>query len=179
MENHIKYHLGYRAFFILLSKKIKLVLALFGVALLAWYARGWFPEDYSRWGWNTFLVALVASATYFAIILISTFWEHNLYTYTFTKDAFIVAHGWFMHEEIAALYHQIQSVNIRRNAFDRMFGVSQIVISMVGESQGRVQIVLPGVGIKRARMVQEELLGRARKSAAMPYRAEEDEEEEN
>jgi len=44
----------------------------------------------------------------------------HFYTYMFTDEAFIMTSGYIVRNELAALYHQIQNVNIQRNPLDRL-----------------------------------------------------------
>ena len=97
--------------------------------------------------------------------------EYHFYTYTFTDEAFIMTSGYIVRNELAALYHQIQNVNIQRGPLDRLAGVSQIVIFMNGSehSGAHNKIVLPAVGKTKAKLVQKELLVRARKHVMGGY----------
>ena len=83
----------------------------------------------------------------------------------FTDEAFIMTSGYIVRNELAALYHQIQNVSIQRNPLDRLVGVSRIVIVMTGSEHDAAhnKIVLPAVGKTKAKLVQKELLIRARK----------------
>lgn len=165
MENHRKHSLGKRAFVLFLSKRIKLVIFLFALTPAAWYSERWTPISYAPWvDYGVQLLALL-SALYFLAILLWTWLEYHFYTYTFTDEAFVMTYGYVVRNELAALYHQIQNVNIQRSPLDRMTGVSQIVIFMNGSehSGAHNKIVLPAVGKKKAKLVQQELLMRARR----------------
>ena len=93
-----------------------------------------------------------------------TYMEYHFYTYMFTDEAFIMTSGYIMRNELAALYHQIQNVSIQRRPLDRLAGVSKIVIFMNGAEKDAAhnKIVLPAVGKTKAKLVQKELLMRAR-----------------
>ncbi len=161
--------LGQRAFTLFLFKRIKFALFLFLLSWVAWRYEHLAPEEYTLWVTLGVQLLFALSMAYFALILIRTFLEYRRYTYRFTDEAFIVTEGYLVRNEFGAVYHQIQSVNIRRTPLDRMIGVSQLVILMVGPDREsrRAQIVLPGVGKTRAKLVQKELLIRARKHATM------------
>jgi uncharacterized membrane protein YdbT with pleckstrin-like domain len=168
MEDHHKHSLGKRAFLLFLSKRMKLVIFLFALTLGAWYGERWIPQAdpvYLIWADFAVKVLAAASAAYFAGILIWTWLEYHFYTYMFTDEAFIMTYGYIVRNELAALYHQIQNVNIQRSPLDRITGVSQIVIFMNGSERDGAhnKIVLPAVGKKKAKLVQKELLVRARR----------------
>jgi len=162
-----KHSLGHRAFFLFLSKRVMIFLVPFALTLGAWYAERWVPPDYMLWGVYVTEGLLILSIALFAVVILRTYFEYRYYTYLFTDDAFIMTYGYMVRNEIATLYHQIQNVNIQRSMLDRMVGVSQIIILMTGSdrSSGRNQIVLPAIGNRKARLVQAELLKRARRHA--------------
>lgn len=164
MENYKKHSLGHRAFFLFLSKRIKLVIFFFVLTGFAWYAQRWVPtNDLYISNYIVEIMALL-SAAYFVMVLFWTYMEYRFYTFMFTEEAFIMTAGYVIRNETAALYHQIQNVNIQRGPLDRAVGVSQIVIFMTGNEKESThnKIVLPGVGKTKAKMVQKELLVRAR-----------------
>src|ERR1700722_17305725 len=165
MENHRKHSLGKRAYLLFLSKRIKFVIFLFVLTIAAWYSERWAPAYYLPFvQYGVELLALF-SVLYFLAMLLVTWMEYHFYTYTFTDEAFVMTQGYVVRNELAALYHQIQNVNIQRGPLDRMAGVSQIVIFMNGGEHSGAQnkIVLPAVSKKKAKLVQQELLVRARR----------------
>ena len=95
--------------------------------------------------------------------------EYRYYTYFFSEDAFIMTYGYMVRNEVATLYHHIQNVNIERSVLDRAIGVSKLIIMMTGSDRDtrRNQIVLPAVGKRKAKLVQIELLRRARRHAGI------------
>ena len=165
MDNHEKHSLGSRAFAFFLLKRSKVVLFLLALTAAAWYAERWIPADYQTWGQYVGQFLLLLSGIYLLIVLTYSYLEYHYYTFMFTEEAFIMNYGYIIRQEVAALYHQIQNVNINRGPLDRMTGVSQIVIFMTGSEQGsgHNKIILPTVGKAKAKMVQKELLTRARR----------------
>ncbi len=164
MDNHRKHSLGKRAYLLFLSKRIKLVIFFFVLTGAAWYSERWSPPyDTPFIEYGVQLLALF-SVLYLVAMLLWTWLEYHYYTYTFTEEAFVMTYGYVMRNELAALYHQIQNVNIQRSPLDRLAGVSQIVILMNGAQHdvAHNKIVLPAVGKTKAKLVQKELLIRAR-----------------
>jgi len=164
MNTQGRHFLGRRAFILFLLRRIKFSLFLFGLTWFVWYSERWVLQPYFDWVEYATKLLLLLSAAYFLLVFLRTYFEYHCYTYTFTKEAFIMTNGYIVRNEIAAVYHQIQNVNIKRTALDRFMGVSQLVIVMAGlEREGhRTQIILPGVGKAKAKWVQKELLMRAR-----------------
>ena len=168
LETRRRHSLGKRAFLLFLSKRITLVVFLFAFAGAAWYSEQWVPPAYAPYvDYGVSLLGLLA-VLYFLAILLWTWLEYHYYTYTFTDEAFVMTYGYVVRNELAALYHQIQNVNIERHPFDRMIGVSRIIIYMTGAERDAAhnKIVLPAVGKRKAKLVQKELLMRARRNAA-------------
>jgi uncharacterized membrane protein YdbT with pleckstrin-like domain len=167
-ENDKKHRLGHRAFTLFLMRRIKYFFFLAALTFAMWYAQRWAPPEYAPWA--QYLVELVGmlSIAFFVFIFLRTYLEYRYYTYLFTDEAFMMTSGYMIRTEVAALYHQIQNVNIVRAPLDRLIGVSRIVIFMTGDkSSPQNQIMLPGVGKTKAKHVQRELLTRARKHFAM------------
>jgi uncharacterized membrane protein YdbT with pleckstrin-like domain len=164
MENHRTHSLGKRAFLLFLSRRMRLVLFLFVLTAAAWYSERWSPPDYAPFvDYGVSLLALF-SVLYFLAVILWTYMEYHFYTYMFTDEAFIMTSGYMMRTELAALYHQIQNVSIQRNPFERLIGISKIVIFMNGSEKDAAhnKIILPAVGKTKAKLVQKELLIRAR-----------------
>jgi len=165
MDNHEKHSLGSRAFTFFLLKRIKLAAFLLILAGAVWYSLQWLPSFYLFWGeYVAKLIALLGSA-YFVLMFIITYLEYRYYTFMFTEEAFIMTFGYITRKEVAALYHQIQNVNINRGPLDRLTGVSQVIIFMTGSERDPThnKIILPTVGKAKAKLVQKELLMRARR----------------
>ncbi len=168
MENDQKHSLGHRAYLLFLSKRIKLVIFFFALTVAAWYSERWAPASYAPFvDYGVSLLALF-SVLYLLAIMLWTYMEYHFYTYMFTDEAFVMTSGYVIRNELAALYHQIQNVSIQRGPLDRLAGVSQIVIVMTGSERDPAhnKITLPAVGKTKARIVQKELLVRARKHVA-------------
>jgi len=165
MDNHKKHSLGRRAFLVFLSRRIPFVIFAFAIPAAIWYGERWLPQSYFIWEDYAAKLLLLLAAAYFLFVLLQTYLAYRFYTYTFTDEAFIMTSGYITRSEVAALYHQIQNVNVRRTPLDRLIGVSQITIIMNGTDRDAPhnKIVLPSVGRKKARLVQKELLVRARR----------------
>lgn len=173
VDNHIKHRLGHRAFFLFLARRLKPVIFLTVVTVAIWYGERWLPADYLLWSdYAVKLFALVTGA-YLVGLLLLTYMEYRVYTYMFTDEAFLMTSGIAVRNEVAALYHQIQNVNISRSVLDRAIGVSKIIILMTGSDVNTAhnRIVLPAVGKRKAQLVQKELLTRARRHAGRPSSA--------
>lgn len=166
MDNDKKHSLGSRAFFLFLSRKVKWTVIFVLFTLFCWYIERWLPIAYLPWAQEIVFLLWAFTVAIFAFTVFEAWLEYRYYTYTFTEEAFIMTYGYFLRIEMAAPYHQIQNVSIQRSILDRFIGVSQIVIFLTGSEQsGHNKLVLPAVGSKKAKLVQKELLVRARHHA--------------
>jgi membrane protein YdbS with pleckstrin-like domain len=167
MENHKKHSLGGRAFLLFFFRRLKGPIILFIFAWAAWYGEQWLPAGSVASPWVSYAaqVLLLAATLYLLVMLLVAYLIYRAHTYMFTEEAFMMASGVTTRNEIAALYHQIQNVNVNRSPTDRLLGVSQIVIFMTGSEReaGHTKIVLPALGKAKAKLVQGELLTRARR----------------
>lgn len=160
-----KYSLGHRALILFFFHKLKWSLLLFAVGGLLWYMAQSLAADSAVWTMFAAQVTLFTAGIALIITFLVVYLEYRVYTYMFTNEAFIVTSGLIMRKEIAALYHQVQNVNIQRSPLNRLIGVSEIIILMTGSDTGpgKSEIILPAVGRGRAKLVQQEILKRARR----------------
>jgi uncharacterized membrane protein YdbT with pleckstrin-like domain len=167
LDNGKKHSLGQRAFLIFLFPRLKWVVFLAALTVGFWYAERWVPVDDVQWGIFATHIVFAITVAFFVFVFFETYMEYRYYTYLFSEEAFIMTYGYMTRNEIATLYHHIQNVNIERSVLDRFIGVSKLIILMTGSDREthRNQIVLPAIGRKKARIVQTELLRRARRHA--------------
>lgn len=132
---------------------------------IVWYSERWIPQSYLIWQDYAVKFLFLLGSGYFLFVLLQTYLEYRYYTFMFTEEAFIVTFGYIVRKEVAAVYHQIQNVNINRGPLDRITGVSQMVIFMTGSEKDSTHntILLPTIGKTKAKLVQKELLVRARR----------------
>ena len=149
---------------------------MLAAASAAWYGSraGWFGATGSSAGAGGGIVVAEALAAaglaWLLFAALTTYAAYRVHRYFFTEEAFMMTSGIATRNEVAALYHQIQNVNITRSPADRIWGVSQIVIFMTGSDReaGHTRIVLPALSKSKAKLVQGELLSRARRHVARP-----------
>jgi len=167
-EPYRKHSLGRRAFILFYLRKIKLPIFLGLVDVGLWYIAPIVPPDYAQWGIYIAQLVLILAVASVVAGLLFTWLEYRVQTYMFADEAFVITTGYVVRKEIAALYHQIQNVNINRSPMNRLIGISEVEILLVGADRGSAhsKIVLPAIGKTKARLVQKELLARARRHFA-------------
>ncbi len=84
------------------------------------------------------------------------------FTFILDNDAFKIKHGILSVEETAIPYRQIQSVDIKQTLFNRLIGVSQLVILTAGRGddplKGESEAEFPLIDNDLTRSLQEQLL---------------------
>ena len=119
-----------------------------------------FMDQVVIWSFVLFIVFLIVS------FLVAWLIYAN-YTFALEDDAFRISRGVFSKKETAIPYRQIRDVNIERSLYQRMYGVSKLVILTVGEeslSANVSEAVLPivdNIDKNLALTFQSELLKRA------------------
>ncbi len=162
------HHLGARAFIIFLAKHSKWPLIFLVVLVLLWTQRGFVPADYAIWTDFALKALLLMWLGLFAFVLFRSYFEYRGHSYRFDDEYFHVTNGYITRNEIGVVYHQIQHVTIKRGVFDRLIGVSHIIIvtNMVGNDPTISHITLPAINSNKARLIHRELLRKAQGNAS-------------
>ena len=160
------HRLGKRAFLLFLDKRLILPSSILLITLLIWiFELQTTSPEYAYYAGLAVKYGFLLFAVVFAIKLVATIFEYLGYSYQFDEEFFQVNRGYFARREDALAYHQIQNVNIKRGLIFRMLGLSQLIIVMSRSSsnKGEVDIVLPALDKRRAKLVQREIMHRARR----------------
>lgn len=167
MEKSKYQYLGYKTFliFTLGKSKIFFVFLLFSVilSLIANSLSGNFSLIFGKMASFGFILSFLA----FLIALFSGWLAYSNYRFLLNENAFKIRRGIFQKEEVAIPYRQIQNVNIKRNLFDQIIGVSKLIILTAGYEDKEEKIraesegVLPAIDKNLCQKIQEELLKRA------------------
>lgn len=156
------HYLGRKAFILFLVRRTKLVGFILVVSAVSAVAQYRIPAEYAELAWFAALGGLGLFVVVAVMRVIQTYIEYRSYSYKFDEEFFQVNFGYFEKNEIAIVYHHIQNAVIKRDLFDRMVGVSKLVVVMDGSKEGRENIVLPAIDKVRAKHVQKELMRQAR-----------------
>lgn len=158
-------HLGSRAFSLIVSKHARAAFLLLIIAVAAFVARGMVGN--SAFMNQVVMWSLVLFVIFLAYAFLAGWLVYVNYTFSLEADAFRISRGVFSKKETAIPYRQIRDVNIERSVYQRMYGVSKLVILTVGEeglSSGVSESVLPivdNIDKNAALVFQSELLKRA------------------
>jgi len=167
MERGKYQSLGYKTFVIFTLKRSKLFFIFLILAVIASFIAnsltGTLSQIFSKTASIGFFLALIT----ILIAILSAWLEYYNYRFLLDENAFRIRRGIIPKEEIAIPYRQIQNVNIKRNLFYQIIGVSKLIILTAGHEDKEEKIktesegILPAVDNKLAYQIQEELLKRA------------------
>ena len=110
-----------------------------------------------------FLLSLVMLGIAFLVTLL----EYSHYGIVLADDDIKITRGILREEEIGIPYRRVQRVDIERGIIDQLFGVSGLVIAMLGEedrsgTQGAgSRVILPALDKDFAEEIQNALLKKA------------------
>ena len=121
----------------------------------------------SEWFLGLSGILVFLSIVFAVIAVLVAYLEYTHYTFELTEHALIISTGIINKKEVSMPYRQIQSVDLSRDLFDQLVGLSKIVILTAGEAdQGDAadeepRGILPAIDSGRAEELQQELLKRA------------------
>lgn len=158
------HRLGPRAFFLFWSRRARWTLLALLCVIVAWVFREKMPfvAAYHVQAEIVFQIVFAVTGALFLMTSLRAFFEYRSYEYRFEREFFRLTRGYIARQEIGVVYHQIQTVTLNHNFFDRMTGISHLVIVMTGTHDAPSEVVLPALDRRKARQVQEELLRQAR-----------------
>lgn len=159
------HHLGGRAFFLFLGSRLFWMIAS-GLAIVAywWYVARIVPLRYMPYfDYSVRLFAVILMA-YVMFTVMRAFLEYYSHRYRFEDEFFHVFRGYINQDEVTVVYHQIQTVTVQRPLLARLFGVAHLQIIMGSGGEGD-SAHLRGLDAGKARLVQRELVARAKQHA--------------
>ncbi len=169
LDTERTHHLGGKAFFLFLGTRI---FWFFGIAAAIfaywWFVSGWVPFRYLPYFDYSVRLFWLLLAAYVMFGVLRAFLEYHSHRYRFEEEFFHVFRGYINQEEVNVVYQQIQTVTVKRPLLARAVGVAHLYI-MMGSGDGESEHLL-GLDVKKARLVQRELVARSRKSHETPHR---------
>lgn len=165
LDTNRTHRLGFRAFLLFLGKGIFL-LALLAIALgwVWWYGAIYIPKSYViYYDYALKLFALILGAC-FSFVFLRAFMAYQAHVYRFDDEYFHLTKGYLDRHEMGVVYHQIQTVTVRRGIGARLVGLAQLTIVTSGGQGGVHEVQLPAIDMRKARLIQQELLARAKRS---------------
>lgn len=160
------YPLGRKTFILLVLKRTAIVffplliwIALFAIKTIA-------PVSFIGIINQIIIVGILIIFVLLGLIIFAGWLEYNHYAIIIDQNDFRVRRGFFSQEEIGVPYKMIKEVVIKRNLNEESWGVSRIIITILGEEEGQVFskesiITLPFIEKEKALEIQNQILQRA------------------
>ena len=164
LDTSATHRLGTRAFLLIMAMKSRLVVFT-GALLLIWWLFGdkVIPKAYVIYVDYAFLIALLAWVGLFVFMFLYAFFEYRSQRYRFDDEFFHISRGYFRKSEVGVVYHQIQTITLERSLPARFVGTAHLLIVMTGDmGENQEQAHLAAIDVHKARLIQKELLRRAR-----------------
>jgi len=158
---------GHKTFLLFVLKRIlpSFFIALIGVVILLGYA--YIPSDYAYIA----NIVLIALSGLFILVLALSFllgWmEYVHYKIFIDEDNIKISRGLIDEEKIGIPFRRIKEANLERSLMDQMFGVSNVILMVLGEEEGansmsgEAKIILPSLETKIASQIQETVLNKS------------------
>jgi uncharacterized membrane protein YdbT with pleckstrin-like domain len=166
-ENIKRYHpVGNRTLFMLIFKRSLVFFILIPVLFFVLFGLWYVPSEYVRYAADGVMIYFVGMLLLLAFLVGIGWLEYYRY-WIFVDDKDLkIARGLIATEQIGIPYRRIQDIKIRRSLLDQVFGVSDIVIKILGvdndaDNQKEDEIILPSLEKQIAAEIQDIILKRA------------------
>ncbi len=170
LDTERTHRLGARAFFVFLGWGIFAGIALLlGLGAIWWYGAVYVPREYVVYFVYALQLAALCVAGFVVFRLAIAFFAYYAHAYRFDDEYFLIIRGYLDRHETGVVYHQIQTVTVQRPVSARLFGVAHLTIVTSGGSAETRQVQLPSIAMRKARLIQKELLARAKHGQGQRY----------
>lgn len=167
LDTERTHRLGVRAFFLFLGWGIFAGIALLlAVAALWWYGAVYVPKEYVIYFVYGLQVSALCIGAFLLFRFAVAFFAYYAHAYRFDDEYFLIIRGYLDRHETGVVYHQIQTVTVQRPVSARLFGVAHLNIVTSGGSPEVRAVQLPSIAMRKARLIQKELLARAKHGQA-------------
>lgn len=155
--------LGPKTLALLIFKRAAGIVVLF-LGLIALAAiRGTLPDMLGNFMDTVLSFGLVAVLGFSFFICLTAYLEYQHYGVILEPENFRIKRGVLSQTEVGIPYRRIKEVNLDRGIFEQMFGVSTVVITLLGEGEGQrfqdeSEITLPLIEQGIAQEIQNAIL---------------------
>ena len=168
MEQPIKIYspLGNKTFALLVAKRAMVIFVLVIVLILISVFKNFVPVQFVDIVNSIILTGILVITIFLCLIILAGKLEYSHYAITIDQDNFKVRRGLISVEETAVPYRRVKEVVVKRGATEQIWGVSTIVITILGEEEGLVfsketVITLPFIEKTIAAEIQNQIVERA------------------
>lgn len=165
--------LGIKVFYYYLSRRVPFGLLLLIVSFICYFSKSFlasllffiFPVNMATSIINYIVIALfVISVLYILFEILRSWLDYINCTFTVSEQSFNITRGILNKKEVFIPYRQIQDISIEQSFYNKMMGISKLIIltagndnnDKVGESEGIFQVIDSNL----AQVLQKDLLER-------------------
>jgi uncharacterized membrane protein YdbT with pleckstrin-like domain len=166
-NNTLEYkRLGHKTFLLFFLRRTALLflIALLEAAILFFYSS--VPTEYTYIA-NIVILALLGLFILIALLALLLAWmQYTHYKIFISADNIKINRGLIDEEELGLPFRRIKEANLERSLMDQLFGVSNVVLMVLGEEEGdslskESKIILDSLDNKIATRIQEILLNKS------------------
>jgi uncharacterized membrane protein YdbT with pleckstrin-like domain len=159
-------HLGHKTFWLLVLKRSGFLFLVLVLGIALYFCLPFVPSDYSVIANYVMLglggLLLLALLRMFLVGLL----EYLRYRIILEDGSIKITRGILIENEMGIPFRRIKDVNIQRNLWDQIIGVSNLVLMILdeeggGEAAAEAKIILPSLDKKLAAQIQDALLKNA------------------
>ena len=163
---HLFKPLGLKTLYLLILKRGTFIFVLLLILIGLFLSSRFIPYQYTAILANVILTIVVILIVSIIIIFYLGWLEYKHYGISIEEKSFTVSTGMFSEKEVGVSYRFVQEVRIERSIPDQVFGVSNIVVLVLGEAQGMPfseisKINMPYITKSTADEIQDHILNRA------------------
>jgi len=138
MEQLVKIYspLGNKTFALLVAKRAMPIIFLLIILILIFAFKNAVPSQFIGIVHSIILTGILVITIFLCLIILAGKLEYSHYAITIDEDSFKVRRGLVSEEEIAVPYRRIKEVVVKRGATEQIWGVSTIMITILGEEEG-------------------------------------------
>ena len=159
--------LGGRTLLVLIFRELN-IFVLYVLIVIVVYALIFFlaPFNILLDALSFLMPAISVGVIIFAINYFTALIKYRRYSISAGDDGLRVTQGFVSAEEVGLPYRKIKDIKIERGLSEQLWGVSNIIITMLGENEGEQfsaesEVILPAVGKDIAQKLQEYVLDQA------------------
>lgn len=156
--------LGNLTLFLLVIKRLGAFLAMVLLTVLFYFGSNYVPAQFSPIASRALPVLITLDLVFLLFGLLIGRLEYSHYNVIAGEEGITITRGLLSLEEIAIPYRRIKEVRKDRSVTDQMFGSSTLIITVLGEEEGRSEeseITLPSLSNGLAEAIQNKTMNQA------------------
>ncbi|HTX87061.1 MAG TPA: PH domain-containing protein [Candidatus Nanoarchaeia archaeon] len=166
-DETIKYApLGGKTLFILIFKRGPIIFIPLILLAAIIFSLSFIPVIYSAYAEMAAVILAAFSLIIIGLVLLIGWLEYSRYKIFIDQQSIKINRGIIKEEQIGIPFRRIKEAAIERGMFDQLFGISNLILTVLGEDDGKnfsqeSRLALPALDRKIAQAIQDIILKRA------------------